>query len=85
MVSLSKNFPFPALSAAASKCIKTAGIKMQGLFDEAVCAQPGQWWRPPAMSGRWISWWEAVFHAEAFALDDDGLGVMQQAIEDGGG
>ena len=27
---------------------------------------------------------EAVFHAEAFAFDDDGFGVMQQSVEDGG-
>ena len=26
-----------------------------------------------------------VFHAEALALDDDGFGVMEETIEDGGG
>jgi hypothetical protein len=26
---------------------------------------------------------ELVFHAETFAFDDDGLGVMQQPVQDG--
>ena len=31
-------------------------------------------------------WWrDLVFHAEAFAFDHDGLGVMQHAVEDGAG
>ena len=28
---------------------------------------------------------DAVFHAEARAFDDDGLGMMEEAVEDGGG
>ena len=28
---------------------------------------------------------DAVLHAVAFALDDDGLGVVEDAVEDGGG
>ena len=28
---------------------------------------------------------DLVFHAEALALDGDGLGVVQEAVEDGGG
>jgi hypothetical protein len=31
-----------SLLAAAPKCIKTAGIKMQGFFIEAVCGSRGQ-------------------------------------------
>jgi hypothetical protein len=39
---------------------------------------------PPEVFRRRISLRRAVFHAEAFAFDDDGFGVMQQAIEDSG-
>jgi hypothetical protein len=28
---------------------------------------------------------DLVLHAEALAFDDDGLGVMEDAVEDGGG
>jgi len=58
---------------------------MHGFFDVTWGEPPGVLAMPPEVFGRRISLREAVFHAEAFALDDDGLGVVQQPVEDGGG
>jgi len=47
--------------ALASKCIKTAGMKMHGLFDEAVCVAGGNGGSPRRLAaggfhcGGWLS------------------------------
>jgi hypothetical protein len=35
--------------------------------------------------GRSILFFDLVLHAEALAFDDNGLGMMEDAVEDGGG
>jgi hypothetical protein len=45
----------------------------------AMAYAPGDFWAG-AFHGEMLS-----LHAEAFAFDDDGLGVMLQPVEDGGG
>ena len=40
---------------------------------------------PGGGCGGWISGVDLVFHAVALAFDDECLGVMEEAVEDGGG
>ena len=37
------------------------------------------------VTGVWGSGFDAILHAITFAFDDDGFGVVQDAVEDGGG